>query len=166
MSVRFAFLDKQKKEDVLPDLFDILYSNMSVIAPTGNTYEQDIQIWHGHASPALDDERRQVVLMYSGDAVVGYFQYFVADRIFMMEELQITAEYQGTGLFRFLLTWLIKQLDKDIRFVDAYSHKNNVRAQAVLEHFGLTKHGMNKNGHSYYYRGNYQDFVTALFDRA
>ena len=45
MKYHFSFLDKQCAEKILPILFKILYSNMSVIAPTGNTYEQDFQLW-------------------------------------------------------------------------------------------------------------------------
>ena len=62
---------------------------MSVIAPTGNTYEQDFQLWQSSVAPALSKQQRQIVLMHSDDEIVGYFQYYVNDNVFMMEEIQI-----------------------------------------------------------------------------
>ena len=89
MKYQFSFLKKQCAENILPILFEILYSNMSVIAPTGNTYEQDFQLWQSSVAPALSKQQRQIVLMYSDDEIVGYFQYYVNDSVFMMEEIQI-----------------------------------------------------------------------------
>ena len=37
----FDILSKDKPDKVLPSLFRILHSNMSVIAPTGNDFEKD-----------------------------------------------------------------------------------------------------------------------------
>ena len=67
MRYRFCFLEKQCAENILPILFEILYSNMSVIAPTSNTYEQDFQLWQSSVAPALSKQQRQIVLMYSDD---------------------------------------------------------------------------------------------------
>ena len=38
--ILFSWLNKQEKALWLPKLFDLLYDNMSVIAPSGLTYEQ------------------------------------------------------------------------------------------------------------------------------
>lgn len=51
----FKYADKQKIEDILPSLFDILHSNMSVIAPTGNTYDEDMKIWSSNIIPYKGD---------------------------------------------------------------------------------------------------------------
>ena len=74
MKYRFSFLDKLRAETILPILFEILYSNMSVISPTGNTYEQDFQMWQSSVAPALQKQQREIVLMHSDDEIVGYFQ--------------------------------------------------------------------------------------------
>ena len=73
----------------------------------------------------------------------------------MMEEIQIKSKYHGSGIFRSFYSCLISQLPKDIRYVEAYSHKNNVKSQRILEHLGLTQCGENKNGNSYHYKGDY-----------
>ncbi len=41
----FQFLNKTQAEVMLPQMFDILFTNMSKIAPTGGSYAQDKQIW-------------------------------------------------------------------------------------------------------------------------
>ena len=107
----FLFLDKQKLDLFLPRLFEILYSNMSLIAPTNNSYEDDFEIWSSHIIPAIQKEQRQIVLMYVDNKLVGYFQYYTnsdTDSL-MMEEIQINKEFQGTGLFSEFYNWLIKK---------------------------------------------------------
>lgn len=135
---------------------------MSVIAPTGNTYEQDFQLWQSSVAPALSKQQRQIVLMHSDDEIVGYFQYYVNDNVFMMEEIQIISNHHGTGLFRLFFIWRIDNLNKDIKFVEAYSHKNNIKSQNILNHLGLQSVGMNKNGNSYHYRGDFNYFVNVF----
>ena len=39
--ITFTYLNKNEKEKILPELFDLLYDNMSEIAPTNLTYEQE-----------------------------------------------------------------------------------------------------------------------------
>ena len=41
MPYKFQYADKKNIKEILPMLFSILHSNMSVIAPTGNSYEED-----------------------------------------------------------------------------------------------------------------------------
>ncbi|MBQ2774543.1 MAG: hypothetical protein IJF40_01475 [Clostridia bacterium] len=155
MNTRFEYADKQKMQEILPVLFDILHSNMSIIAPTGNTYENDMEQWLSNVLPAMQKEVRQIVLMYADDKLVGYFQYYVNSGALMMEEIQIASEYQGSGLFGLFYRWLVKVLPKDIKYVEAYSNKKNHKSQAILEHLGLSKVGENKNGNSFYYKGDY-----------
>ena len=69
---RFEFLDKRRKETWLPRLFDMLYSNMKDIAPSGAPYEQEREAFLGAVGPALDREPRQIILMYGGEALAGY----------------------------------------------------------------------------------------------
>ena len=159
MHYRFEYADKNQMQTLLPLCFDILYANMSVIAPTGNTYAQDFETWYSNVFPAMQKEPRQIVLMYDGEVLVGYFQYYVANHSFMMEEIQIVKAHQGTGLFRLFYTWLVSLLPKDIETVEAYAHKNNVKSQGILQRLGLVCCGENKNGNSFYYKGNYQNIV-------
>lgn len=43
--ITFSYLGKRNFGRVLPQLFDILYTNMSKIAPTQNTYDEDYKVW-------------------------------------------------------------------------------------------------------------------------
>lgn len=151
----FKYADKQNIEDILPCLFDILYSNMSIIAPTGNTYENDLKEWLSNIIPAMQKEPRQIVLMFADNELVGYFQYYICSDSLMMEEIQIRKDYQRTGLFHLFYSWLIKKLPQNLKHVEAYSNKINYKSQGVLEHLGLIKSGENKNGNSFYYKGDY-----------
>lgn len=151
----FKYADKQNIEEILPNLFDILYSNMSIIAPTGNTYEDDLKEWLSNIFPSIKKETRQIVLMFADNKLIGYFQYSVFSASFMMEDIQIKKDYHGTGLFRLFYSWLIKRLPDSIKYVEAYSNKSNYKSQGVLEHLGLVKSGENKNGISFYYKGDY-----------
>lgn len=158
----FKFADKLQIEQLLPDLFRILHSNMSIIAPTNNSYEDDFEIWSSHIIPAIQKEQRQIVLMYVDNKLVGYFQYYINSDTdsFMMEEIQINKEFQGTGLFSEFYNWLIKNLPKDIMYVEAYANKKNYKSQCILKHLGLVKLGENKNGNSFYYKGKYVDLLN------
>lgn len=158
----FLFLDKQKLDLFLPRLFEILHSNMSLIAPTNNSYEDDFEIWSSHIIPAIQKEQRRIVLMYVDNKLVGYFQYYINSETdsFMMEEIQINKEFQGTGLFSEFYNWLIKNLPKDIMYVEAYANKKNYKSQCILKHLGLVELGANKNGNSFYYKGKYVDLLN------
>lgn len=152
---QFIYADKQNIEEILPCLFDILYSNMSIIAPTGNTYENDLKEWLSNIIPAMQKEPRQIVLMLADCELIGYFQYYICSDLLMMEEIQIKKGYQGTGLFHLFYSWLIEKLPKSLKQVAAYSNKNNCKSQGVLEHLGLRKSGENRNGNFFYYKGDY-----------
>ena len=77
----------------------------------------------------------------------------------MMEEIQIKKEFQGTGLFSKFYQWLVRQLPKDILYVEAYANKKNIKSQNILKYLGLVEAGENKNGNSFYYKGKYADIV-------
>ena len=53
----FKFADKLRIEQLLPDLFRILHSNMSIIAPTNNSYGEDYEIWSSFIVPAMQKEQ-------------------------------------------------------------------------------------------------------------
>lgn len=91
--IRFAFLDKREKVQYAQRLFDLLFANMSVIAPTGYTYQEDFAAWSAAVLPALDKPQRQIVCIYDDEAFIGYFQYYVNDDLFMMEEIQFLRSY-------------------------------------------------------------------------
>ncbi len=162
MTVSFTFADKPCPASVLSAIFPILYANMSVIAPTGDTYEQDLALWRENMLSAMEKEERQLVLISCGGTLAGYFQYHIQGDTWMMEEIQIAPPYQGTGLFRQLYQWLERQLPPGLAYVEAYSHKSNHKSQGILEHLGLRKTGENQSGSCWHYRGAYATLWEAF----
>lgn len=157
MNFCFAYANKAQLENILPKLFAILHANMSSIAPTGNSYDEDFRAWFSTVSPAMQKSQRQIVLMHDGDILIGYFQYYVNEGTFMMEEIQLRREYHGSGVFAGLYGWLMRQLPDDLETVEAYAHKQNRKSQGVLTHLGLVPIGEGKNGKTYHYRGRYAE---------
>ena len=155
----FRFLEKPPAPALLDDIFDILATNMRVIAPTGMTYEEDKAQWMACVPPALEKEARQIILIYAKDELAGFFQYYVtADHgVFMMEELQLKESYHGSGLFGALYRFLIPRLPTDIQAVEAYADKRNAKSLGILKHLGLTVIGENKNGISLHLRGDFAE---------
>ena len=157
MQVVFRYLPKPPSSALLDEIFGILATNMRVIAPTGLTYEEDRAQWMACVPPALTKDARQMVLIYAGDELVGFFQYYVtADHaVFMMEEIQFKEAYRESGLFGELYRFLIPKLPADIVSVEAYADKRNTKSLGVLGHLGLTVIGENKNGISWHLRGDF-----------
>ena len=152
--VAFEILSKDKPDKVLPSLFRILHSNMSVIAPTGNDFEKDYRIWIDAVSHGLKQDARKIILIYDDVEIIGYFQYYVNSSTFMMEEIQFKKEYQGTGIFRLLYSYLFEIIPQETLYVEAYAHKQNSKSQNILKHLGLRIVGESTNGNSYHFRGD------------
>lgn len=152
--ISFRILQKNEATDILPILFKILHSNMSVIAPTENSYVDDYRLWLDAVAPALEKDARHIILIYDDTEIIGYFQYYVNATTFMMEEIQFNKEYHGTGLFRRLYSFLFEIIPQETPYVEAYAHKQNQKSQSILEHLGLQIIGENKNGNSYHFRGD------------
>ena len=53
----------------------------------------------------------------------------------------------------------------DIDSVEAYASKKNHKSQSILKYLGLSEAGVNKNGNSYYYKGNYK-YLYDLFNNS
>lgn len=162
MTFDFKLVEKAAIDEVLTGLFKILYDNMILIAPTGVTFEEDFAVWREYIVPAMQEEHRQIVQMFCEDELAGYFQYDIREASFMMEEIQIKPQYQGTGLFRELYRWLEKKLPAGLVSVEAYANKNNLKSQKILEHLGLRRTGENKSGSSYHYEGGFGELWECL----
>lgn len=162
MEFSFRFADKNALAPVLPEIFAILHGNMSAIAPTGSTYEEDLALWRGYIVPALAQEERQLVLLRCCGRLAGYFQYAVHGARLVMEEIQFAPQYQGSGLFRALYQWLEQTLPPSLETVEAYAHKDNPKSQAILERLGLKRAGENPGGTSWHYQGSCRDMWESL----
>ncbi len=161
---RFSFvpIDRKNVQDILPRLFEILHGNMNVIAPTGNSYAEDEELWISCIAEALEKPARQLLLLMDGGVPAGFFMYYVNGDLWMMEEIQFAPAYQGSGLFRALYAHMVSVLPDSVEFVEAYANKHNQKSQGVLTHLGLTIIGENHNGNSYRFRGTYSDLKEAI----
>jgi len=158
--VRFEYMDKAIFPKLSAAIFRILATNMSVIAPTGNKYDEDFAIWYGSVLEGLLKESREIILIRDNADLIGFFQYYINDSLFMMEEVQILAIWHGKeNIFRRLYEFVIPNLS-GVEIVEAYANKQNEKSKHILERLGLTIIGENKNGKSYHYCGRY----SALLD--
>lgn len=153
------YLNKAEFSSLSRVLFDILADNMEKIAPTGNTREEDFKCWLEGVSKGLERDERQIVLIKNNDSVIGFFQYYINEGTFMMEEIQLKSEYQGKGIFRELYGFLLGSIGRDLQFVEAYANTANHKSIGILEKLGLAKIGMNKTGSCYRFKGNYSDLI-------
>ena len=159
LDLSFEYLNKPDFPTVSYDIFSILADNMTAIAPTGNSREEDYNLWYDAVCDGLKREERQIILIRDNETLVGFFQYYTNGDTFMMEEIQFKIEYQGSGVFRQLYAFLIENIRNDLEFVEAYANVNNQKSIAILKKLGLYNIGMNKNGNSYHFRGNYSDLI-------
>ena len=152
----FKFLNKQDFCDISNELFNILADNMTVIAPTGNSREDDYKLWYGCLLDSLPRDERQIILIQDDDKIIGYFQYCINSDTLVMEEIQFKSEYHGKGIFRELYGFLLSNIKTDLIFVEAYASVNNAKSIGILGKFGLLNVGLNKNGRSYHFKGKYE----------
>lgn len=155
----FEYLNKPDFSGVADDIFNILADNMTVIAPTGNTREDDYNCWYGCVTDGLSRDERRIILIKANDSIIGFFQYYINEDTFMMEEIQLKPEYQSKNIFRELYGFLIPNIMENIKFVEAYANITNHKSIGILGKLGLTKIGMNKNGRCFHFKGNYSDLV-------
>ena len=84
----FSYLNKSDFSTVSNDIFNILADNMTVIAPTGNSREEDYNLWYEAVNAGLQRPERQIVLIIDSEKFIGFFQYYTNTDTFMMEEIQ------------------------------------------------------------------------------
>ena len=157
--LKFEYLNKTDFCYMSKDLFSVLADNMTAIAPTGNSREKDFGLWYDAVKDSLKSEERQIIIIKDNKNFVGYFQYCINENTFMMEEIQLKSEYQGKGVFRKLYSFVLDNIKNDPEFVEAYSNINNSKSIGILEKFGLSNIGLNKNGRSYHFKGKFIDLI-------
>lgn len=156
--ISFRFYNKTQSKEILPQMFDILYSNMSRIAPTGNSYDKDKQLWLSfmESAPA---ENQQIILMYVDDILAGYFQYSINKDTIVIEEIEIKPEHQRTALFYRFFKYAVSIAPKDIFYAEAYINKYNSNSKTIAGKLGMQIIGENQNGSSWHLRGELKEFT-------
>ncbi len=155
--ITFSFLNKNEFHQIAPVIFSILADNMEKIAPTGNTRQEDYHCWYSSVCEGLKKEERQMILIQDDEKLVGFFQYFTNSDTFRMEEIQFHPDYQGKGLFRPLCGFVKQNIRQDLAFADAYASIHNEKSIGILTKMGLKNTGLNKNGRSFHFKGNFED---------
>lgn len=158
----FIYLNKEGFDKCADEIFNILADNMSVIAPTGNSREEDFKLWHQAISGVINDENRHIVLIYKNgtDNLIGFFQYSINTDTFMLEELQICSEFQGKdNIFRDLFGFVLENVYTELLYVEAYANKSNHKSIGILSKLGLKNIGENKNGKSFHFKGSFADLL-------
>ena len=135
--ITFTYLNKNEKEKILPELFDLLFDNMSEIAPTNLTYEQEQMQWLGNVSPALDKPARQIIMCYADEELIGYIQYYINSKLLMIEELQLKKEHHCTLTFYRFCKYFIGTLPADIEHVEAFAERRNIKSQKLMQRLGM-----------------------------
>ncbi len=154
--VHFRYLEKQEFDLYAPRLFSLLYNNMMPIAPLEESYEEAEALWCRTFGGAFKGrEARKLLLVLDGEELIGFFGFLAAEDTFHMEEIQIAPAYQGKyGIFRRILTFVLRELPTELCFVEAYAHKSNEKSLSIQRHLGLSVIGENKNGNCFHLRGD------------
>lgn len=166
---KFAYLNKDLFPTYANTIFNILADNMSVIAPTGNSREEDFQSWYHAVGEGLQKDNRQIILIREKDAedIIGFFQYYTNTDTFMMEEIQICSAFQGKdNVFRDLYSFVLDHIRDDLLYVEAYANKQNHKSIGILGKLGLKVIGENKNGISFHFQGKFDDLVSWFQNRS
>lgn len=160
--VEFSYLSKNEFNKYASELFSVLYDNMTQIAPTGNSREEDYKSWYEAVCGEMQSNKCHIIVISTGNMteIIGFFKYSTNESVFMMEEIQIKRFYQGKyNIFRTLYGFVLEHINEEIHIVEAYADKKNTKSLGILEKLGLSIVGENKNGISYHLRGIYKDLV-------
>ena len=155
----FVYLNKAEFDKKANELFGILYDNMEKICPTGNSREEDFFQWFAAVSEGIKKENRHIILICKNERIIGYFQYYTTDRIFMMEEIQICEEFQGKdNIFRKLYSFVLENISHDIEFAEAYASRQNHKSIAILGRLGLRI--IDESERNFHFKGKFSDLMN------
>ncbi len=160
----FRYLQKQDYNEYESMLFEIFYTNMTVLAPTGNSRDEDFRRWSNTFGDAFVKRMEwEIVLIESDGIVIGFFAYSCKDNTFQMQEIQFSEAYKGKyGVFRKLYSFVTEHLPTDLLYVEAYAYKNNAKSIAVLTRLGLTNTEAHPSGRTFHFKGTYEDYLSWL----
>lgn len=154
----FKWIGKAEFDRDEAELFAILYRNMSGLVPWEKSFEEEHAAWYAAVNEGLQKSNRRIVKIEDEKRnLIGFFQYYIGEKVWMMEEIQFAPEWQGKGnLFRELYRFVAAEIPERIRFVEAYADKRNRKSDGILKRMGLQI--LEDAGKWYRYRGEYADF--------
>ena len=148
------FLDKEKELHLLEQLFDLLYENMRPIAPSDLPYEEEKHQWLSQVGPAMAKAPRQIVLVYDGEDLAGYLQYYINRGLFMVEEIQLRPNCRSTSHFSSLWKFMARVIPEDTHIIEAYADPRNLVSSHLMKKFGMTVVEEDSDGHFLHFRGS------------
>lgn len=151
---RIRFLDKETEMHLMEQLFDLLYENMLPIAPSGLSYEEEKEQWLSEVVPAMAKAPRQIVLLFDGDVLAGYLQYYINNGLFMVEEIQLRKDCRSTSLFASLWKLMSRIIPEDTRFIEAYADPRNHLSRHLMEKLGMEPVKDGPYPHLLHFRGS------------
>lgn len=137
--MEIKYLDKSRKGEWLPKLFDLLYENMLIIAPSGLPYEEERERWMGQVSTGLEAPPRQIVLCLAANELIGYAQYYCRGPMVMVEEVQIKKQHQRSPVFCGLCRHLIQRLPSDLEILEAFADPRNQNSLKLMKRLGMER---------------------------
>ena len=135
---KFCYLDKIKKDQFIPELFDLFYENMSKIISFEKSFEDEKREWIECISEAVCKAPRQIILCLEDEEIVAFVMYYTRGDLLMIEELQIKEKHQRTRLCYRLFKYMLGMLPDDIATVEAFEHKENHNSHQVMKNLGMT----------------------------
>lgn len=151
--ISFRTMKQREQAEILPQLFGILYANMSQLAPTGCSFEEDQKIWLEYIMAALHSENKQILLMFSDENLAGYSQFTINNDTVIIDEVEIKVRYQRTMMFYKFCQYMVNHLPKNVRWFESYVRKDNDNSISVHESLGMKRTGENLSGTSWHYLG-------------
>lgn len=158
----FKYIDKSKKELLLPMLFDILYENMKDIAPSGLSYDEEKKLWLSNVSPAIDKAPRQIIMCCDSDVLAGFVQYYTDKERLVIEEVQLTKKHQRTMAFYRLCKYLSISLSENIKYIEAYADKRNLSSISMMKKLGCEMVESDNTSPYVYFKGTVEPIKKIL----
>lgn len=150
----FRYLLQEECKCILPQMFDILYTNMMSIAPSNAGYNEDRNMWLSYIQPTLEQGHVKVLLMFAGEELAGYFQYSIRGDTMLVDEVEIKPVYQRTMLFYRCGQFLLNNFPDGIQHLESYVNKNNRNSLSIHRKLDMEIIGENRSGRSWRFRGN------------
>lgn len=160
----FLFLNKKEKDTWLPKLFDLLYENMQTIAPSEFPYEEEKAQWLAKVSPALSKEPRQIIMCLIDGELAGYIQYYIRERMLMVEEIQLKKQYHSTTLFCCFCKYLSTIVPDDLQTIEAFADKRNIHSIRLMERLGMQPCDSNTESPFVHMRGAAAVWMQQFFE--
>lgn len=138
-------------------MFDILFTNMNRIAPTGDGYAKDKQEWIAYMTSEAKDNR-EIILMYVDEILSGYFQYSIINDTMLIEEIEITPKFQRTLLFYSFIKYMSGIIPRSVVYIEAYVNKQNENSMTIAKKLGMQIVGENRTGTSWHFQGEIKKY--------